>query len=43
MVLSFDSYMNTLHKQKRKDDEKIKNVEEKCQNEKRQMKFEIEN
>ena len=32
MALSFDSYLNILKEQKRKDDEKIKNVEEKCQN-----------
>ncbi|MDN5847756.1 MAG: hypothetical protein L0H53_15940 [Candidatus Nitrosocosmicus sp.] len=43
MVLSFDSYMDTLKEQKRKDEERIKNVEERYQNDMKQMKTEIEN
>lgn len=42
MVLSFDSYLDILKEQKRKEIEKIKNVEAKCQNDMKQMKLEIE-
>lgn len=43
MVLSFDSYMNTLKEQKRKVGERIKKVEEGYQKDMKQMKIEIEN
>ncbi|MDN5845348.1 MAG: site-specific integrase [Candidatus Nitrosocosmicus sp.] len=43
MVLSFDSYMDTLKEQKSKDEERIKRIEERYQNDMKQMKIEIEN